>query len=193
MRDAERLGPRPVRDRPRDVRRRPLHDPAQAQRLTGIGRQLGLHADDPGARADRLDGGRDARREPTAADRHQDQGEVGQVLGDLQPARPLARDDPVVVVGRDHGQAALGGQPLRHGLALGAGVADRHDLGAVGEHAVALDRWGVLGHDDDRRDAEEPGSPGHPLGVVSRRVRDHAAGALSGVRARQPRCRRPGS
>ena len=97
----------------------------RGERLAGVGRQLRLDADDPRRRAERLHGGRDARRQPAAADRDEDGGEVREVLGDLEAARPLAGDDPVVVVGRDHREAALRGQALGDGLALGAGVARR--------------------------------------------------------------------
>ena len=50
----------------------------------GIGRQLGLDADDAGGRSKGPDRGRDSARQPAAADRDQDAGQLGQVLDDLE-------------------------------------------------------------------------------------------------------------
>jgi hypothetical protein len=52
---------------------------------------------------------------------------------------------------------------------------DDDDLGAVRGDPLALDRRCVRRHDDDRRSAEQPGRPGHALGVVAGRVGDDAA------------------
>ena len=94
---ADGLGPGAVGDRPCDERRIPAHDLATRQRIARIGGQLGLHADDAGARPERLDRGRDPACEPAATDRDEDRGHVRQVLDDLEADRALAGDDPVVV------------------------------------------------------------------------------------------------
>ena len=89
-----------------------------------------------------LDRRGDAAGQPAAADRHEDGGDVGQVLGDLEPDGALAGDDPVVVVRRDDGEPALGGDALGDLLALLGRRADDDDLGAVGGDPVALDAAG---------------------------------------------------
>ena len=61
---------------------------------------------------------------------------------------------------------------------------DDDDLGAVGLDPRPLERRRVRRHDDDRRRAEQPGGAGDALGVVARRVRDDAAGALRGAQRR---------
>ena len=55
--------------------------------------------------------------------------------------------------------------------------------GAVGLDPGPLQGRRIGRHDDDRRRAEEPRGAGDALGVVARRVRDHAAGPLLGRRA----------
>ena len=133
--DAERLRPRAVGDRPRHGVGRPADDLAALQRVAGVGRELGLDADDPGVGSQGPDGRRDAAGKPAATDGHEDRGDVGQVVDDLEADRALAGDDPVVVVRRDDREAAFGGEPLGDALALVARRADRDDLGAVGGDA----------------------------------------------------------
>ena len=86
------------------------------------------------------DGGRDPAASPPPPIGTRTAARSGSVLGDLEPDRALAGDDPVVVVRRDDRQAALRGDLLRDGLALVAGRADDDDLGAVGRDPLALDR-----------------------------------------------------
>ena len=83
----ERLGPRPVGDRPRHELGRPADDLAALERVARVGGQLGFDADDPDARPERLDRGRDPAGQPAATDRHEDDGEVRQVL-ERSRARP---------------------------------------------------------------------------------------------------------
>ena len=142
---AERLGPRAVGDRPRNVGGRPTDDRSGCQRCARIGRELGLDADDPNVRAQPLDRGRDTACQPAAADRHQDEPVVGQVLDDLEPDRALAGDDPVVVERRDDRQTALRGDGLGLCLALVGRGTDDDDLGAIGGDPLALDRRRVVG------------------------------------------------
>ena len=77
---------------------------------------------------------------PPPADRHDDRGHVRQVLGDLEPDRTLAGDDPVVVVRRDDREPAFGGDLLGPHAALIGGGPDGDDLRAVRGDALALDR-----------------------------------------------------
>ena len=115
-------------------------DLAALERFAGVGGQLRLDADHAHARPEGLDRGRDPARQPAATDRHEDDREVRQVLHDLEPDRPLAGDDPVVVERRDDRQAASRGDLLGDLLALVAGRPDDDDLGAVGGDPFALDR-----------------------------------------------------
>ena len=123
--DAERLGPRPVGDRPRDELGRPRHDLAALQRIAGVGGQLRLDADHACLRPERLDRDGDAARQPAAADRHEDRREVRQVLDHLEPDRALPGDDPVVVERRDDDEPAAGRDLERDLLALVAGRSRR--------------------------------------------------------------------
>src|SRR5487761_677463 len=74
--DAERVGLRA-----RGLRGRPGHPGASAQRVAGVGGQLRLYPDDPGAWQQDLDRDRDARDEAAAADRDED---GGRRLGPLE-------------------------------------------------------------------------------------------------------------
>ena len=65
-------------------------------------------------------------------------------------------------------------------LMLAANLRIYDDLGAIGACAFHLDRRGVVGHHDDRPDAEHARRPGHALGVVAARVRDDPRRALGG-------------
>ena len=174
----ERLRPRPVGDRPGHQLGRPAHDLAARQRVARVGGELGLDADDPGRRAERLDRHRDPARQPAATDRDEDDRDVRQVLDELEADRPLAGDDPIVVEGRDDLEPALGGELLGHPLALVAGRADDDDLGAIGRHPFALDRRRVGRHHDDRRRTEQARRSSDALGMVARRVGDDAAPEL---------------
>ena len=94
--------------------------------------------------------------------------EIRQVLRDLEPDRSLAGDDPVVIVRRDDRQPTLRGDLLGDLLAFVAGSADHDDLGAVGGHAVALDRRRIGWHHDDGRGAQQPRGTSDALRVVAR-------------------------
>ena len=174
---AEGLRPRPVGDGPAHELGRPRDDPTCRQRLGCVGGELGLDPDDADARPEAANGCGDAARQPTATDRHEHARQVRQVLGDLQAARPLAGDDPIVVVRGDDGEPALGGDPLRGHPPLLARRPDHHDLGTVRLDARPLHGRRIAGHDDDGRRAEQPRGARHALCVVPGRVRDDAARA----------------
>jgi cytochrome c oxidase assembly factor CtaG len=175
---AEGLGPRAVGDGAGHVRSRPAHDLPARKRVAGIGREFRLDADDAGGRTECLERRGDPGGEPPSADGDQDGPDIGQVLGDLEADGPLSGDDPVVVVGRDDGQAALGRDRLSARLALLGCRAHHHDLGAVGGDPVALDGRRIAGHDDHGRRPEQSGGAGDALGVVPGRVGDDAAPPL---------------
>ena len=192
---AECLGPRPVGDRPRHLVGRPRHDLAALQGVAGVRGELRLHADHPCLGMQLADRHRYAARQPAATDRHEHRGQVGEILGDLEPDRTLARDDAVVVERRDDSEPAARGDLERDLVALLAGRPDDHDLRAVLLDPRALDGRGVGRHHDDRRSANEPGRSRHALAVIPRRVRDESAGELlarqsgdRGIRTAQLEC-----
>ena len=174
----ERLRPRPVGGRPGHQLGRPAHDLVASQRIARVGRELGLDADDACLGPERPDRRRDPARQPAATDRDEDDRDIRQVLDELEPDRPLAGDDPIVVERRDDLEPALGCELLGHLLALVAGRADDHDLGAVGRHPLALDRRRVGGHHDHGRRPQQASRSSDALGMVARRVGDDAAPAL---------------
>ena len=91
----------------------PRHEPAGPERLAGVGRELGLHAEYPRGRSQRLDGRRNAAGEAATAHRHQHREVRGRwghrldLLDDLQAGSALPGDDPAVVVGGDQHEAAF--------------------------------------------------------------------------------------
>ena len=105
----------------------------------------GLHADDLHVGVEQLCQGGHARRQPAAADGHQDDVHVGQGLEDLIGDGALAAGDIQVVEGRDIGHALLLGE--LHGVVGGvveAGAVE-DDAGAVLLGAVDLDEGVVVG------------------------------------------------
>lgn len=85
---------------------RPLHPAAPPQALCRVGGEHRLDADHPGTRVDGLDGGRDTRRQPTVAHRHQHHVGRGQVPHNLQTHRALPGDH-VGCVGADQARRQL--------------------------------------------------------------------------------------
>ena len=165
---AERVRPQAIGHRASGLLRGPGHQRARLERLLGIGRQLRLDADDPRRRRQGLDCGRHAGRQPAAGDGHDDARDVRKVLDDLEPAGPLPGDDRRVVVGLDHDQPALVGEPQRQDVPLLGVHARELDLGAVALDALDLDPRRVARHADHRMRAEQPRGAGHRLGVVAR-------------------------
>ena len=148
------------------------------ERLLRVRGELRLDPDDPGVGHERLDGDRDAARQPAAADRDEDRGDVRQVLDDLEADRALPGDDPVVVVRRDDREprsAAIASARSRRSSDAGPTVTISAPSAATRSRLMA---GASLGHHDDGRRPEQAGRPGDALGVVARRVRDDAARAL---------------
>ncbi len=111
---------------------------------------------------------------PPAADRHQDDVEIGDVAQQLETARSLARDDPFVIVGRHDGQPFIGEV-----------LARQDDARAEGLRAPHSRERRVLRHDDRRRNAQARGLVCNGLSVVAGGHRDHAALALVLVELQQ--------
>ena len=177
---AERLGPRSVRDGPGHELGWPTNDLARRHGVARVGGQLGFDTDDAGGRPERPDGRRDTARESAAAHRHEDDREVRKVLDQFEPDGALARDDPIVVVGRDDRQPPLGGDRLGDLLSLVARGPDDDDLRTIRGHALALDRRRVRRHDDDSRRAEQASGTRHALGMIARGIGDDAVRQLVG-------------
>ena len=135
-------------------------------------RALRLDPVDPRRRPDLPDRGRDARDQPAATDRHDDDVDVRQVLEDLEPGRAVAGDQLRVVERVHERQAALGREPLLLGEHLADVAAVDDDLGAVVTAGVELRADRGLGHDHRRRHADRPGRPRARLGRVARGDRD---------------------
>ena len=151
-------------------------------------RALRLDADDPRAGPQRLHRERDAGNEPAAADRHDDQVDLGHVLDDLQAEARVAGDDVVVVervqeveAGRlellDHREE------LRH-------LGREADLAAVAARGFDLRPWRALGHDDRDVNALRPSGVRDRLGRVPRAHRHHPGALRLGRQARH-RVHRP--
>ena len=128
----------------------------------------GLHADQRqlGPKSPQPD--RDARREPTTADRDHDRPRAGrQLLGELEPERPLAGHDARVVEGVHEGRAALHDVRARGSDSVVEALAAEHDRRAVPPRRVDLGHRGSLGNEDGGGDACLARRPGNSLAVVA--------------------------
>ena len=139
-----------------------------------------LDADDPDRRLDVLDRHRDAGDQPAAADRHDDDVDLGPVADDLEAERALAGDELQVVERMHVGEAAIADQLLRLLVGLVPDRAVQHDLRAVAARRRDLRRRGVLGHHDDGLDAVD----------AARRARRPARGCRPTSRRRRGAVRR---
>jgi hypothetical protein len=150
---------------------------------------LGLHADDADSRTQLCKRERDARGEPSTAHGEDNRLHLGQLLVELEPDRPLAGDDPLVVEGMNGGGASL--HPLeRRRLRLVEALACEHDLGAVASRRVHLRHRRLGRHEDRGVDSGLTRRPRDGLPVVAGARRDDACRALG---CRQARDRRHGA
>ena len=149
------------------------------------GHLLGLDADDPRARDDRLQREPDAADQPAAAHRHQHGVEVGHLLGQLEADRALAGDDTRVVEGMDEDQPALGLDLHGAGIGLVVVLSVQDDLGAVPPRPRDLAQRCPGRHGDDRGDAEAGRVKGHGEAMVARARRHDAAASLVGTELEQ--------
>ena len=140
----------------------------------GVGRGAGgLDPDDAdvGSVGER---GRDAGQQPAAAGRHDHGADVGDLVEDLQPDRPLAGDDVRVIEGVDqNGAGLLGQRGRRQERLLDAGPDQPH------RRAVALGGRDLRQRRPDRhhhrgRGAQQRGRQGDALRVVARAGGHHA-------------------
>ena len=126
-----------------------LNDLAGAQAGLGIGCEFGFDADHLGFRPGEFDRGSDAADQSSAANWSKDGFDFRQVFEDLEADGALTGDDLFVVVGRHDYVAVLGGEFFGFELAFGAAGTYEYDLGTQCRRCLALDRGGIVGHDDD--------------------------------------------
>ncbi len=168
--DRDALGQR------RSLGRQPGIDPLQHAVHRRIERRL--DADDLDLRRQRLGGDGDAGNQPAAADRHDQQVEIGASGQHFERDRSLPGDDRGVVIGVHQDEAALARQLVGGAAGVDQAVAAQHDLGAERLGAVDLGERRPRRHHDRRRDAEAARVVGDALRVVAGRHRDDAGAAF---------------
>ena len=150
--------------------------PAGPERVVHARRVLGLDADDPDLRVERLHVRRDAGNEPASADRHEYRVERPGVLAqDLHADGALPGDDVGVVERVDERQPPLARYLDRLLVGVVEIVAVQHHLAAEVEHRLDLDVRRGLRHHDHGRNAAAARRQRHALGMVAGRGADHAA------------------
>ena len=139
----------------------------------------GLDADDADLGPQCVERDRDPCREPAAADGdHHGRRPVGELLGELEPERPLAGDDARVLEGvHERGSGLLRAGECERGRLVEA-LARQLDLGPVAPSGVDLRHGRGLGDEDRRGDAGLARRPRNRLPVVPGARRDDAGGAL---------------
>ena len=161
-------------------RLRPEHRRQVADGVMHGGIERGLDADHLDVRLERLGRRRDARHDAAAADRHDDDVEVGRIGHEFEADGALSGDDPGVVIGMDEGEVLAPGEIARE---YGGGVdACRPRSRPARRSAGALDlvERRPLRHDDDGGNAEPLGEAGDALRVIARRHRDDAGLGFGG-------------
>ncbi len=147
-----------------------------AQRIVHARGVFRLDADDAHQRIERLDVGRDAGDQPTAADRDEDRiGRRRHLAQDFHADRALPGDDVGVVERMDERQLALRCDDQRVLVGVVEVVAVQHYVAAEVEHGLDLDVRRGLRHHDHRGDAPALRGQRDALRVVARRRADHAA------------------
>ena len=138
----------------------------------------GLHAVDADPGVEALERERHAGDQAAAADRHDHDIDVAELLEDLQTDRPLPRDDVLIIEGMDEGIALLLLELAR--LLVGIVIDARHeaDLRAVALGGLDLRDRGAVRQADQRLDAVLGRGERHALGMVTGRARDNALGLL---------------
>ncbi|CAJ6434725.1 Uncharacterised protein [Burkholderia pseudomallei] len=153
--------------------------PARRERLLHRARIVGLHADHLDLRAHRLHVRGHARREPAAADRHEDRVNRPLMLAqDLHRDRALARDHVRIVERMDEREAALGLHLHRVRVRVAVRFARLDHLdgrSAVRAHRVDLHLRRRHRHDDHRLHVHPRGRERDALRMVARRRGDHPA------------------
>ena len=143
---------------------------------------LGLDADEPDAGAHGAERDRDSGRQAAAADRDHERAHVGQLLGQLEPDRPLPGDHALVLegVGRALRLPVCGGVVERGGERLLEVVSPWElRVGAVVPGRLDLRHRRVVRHEEIRGDrARLACGPGDRLAVVSGTGGDYAGSVL---------------
>ena len=146
---------------------------------------MGLHADHLDLGPHRLDVGRDAGDQATAADRDEHRIDRPLVLAqDLHGDRALAGDHVGVVERMDEGQAVLRLEFERVQVGVGITFAMQHDIAAERTHRIDLELGRCHRHHDHGLAAEALGAERDTLRVVAGRRADHAALQLLGRQMR---------
>ena len=152
------------------------HHMAGCERALERGAAFGDGTDHAHFGLEGLDGERHARAQATAAQRHDDVGDVRHVFEDFHGDGALAAQHFVIIERRhvDHALlfAQLGG--VRGGLV--EHITPKHHVGAVGLGGVHLEWRGHGGHADGGFRAALAGGVGHALRVVAGGGGDDAAG-----------------
>ena len=131
-------------------------------------RACGLYADHTRARTACLDRERDARAEPSAADRHDHRLDVVELVDELEADRALARDHDLVLERVHERRTALLDVLPRGVQRILEDRADEAHLRPVVPGRVDLRHRGVLRDEDRRRCAELAGGPRDRLAVIPR-------------------------
>ena len=122
-----------------------------------------------------LDRERDAADQTAAADGHDDRVDVGQLVEDLEPDRPLSRDDVVIVERMDERVAVLVFEFKRLVVGVVVDALDEADLGAEAFCRLDLGDGRDVGQTDQRLDAVVSRRERDALRVVARRAGDDSA------------------
>ena len=135
-----------------------------------------FHADDFDFGAHVFDKGRNARRQPAAADGDENGiNRLRMLADDFHADGALSGDNVRVVEGRDVGQAAFGHQPDGVVVGIVVGCAFQYDFATAFFNGVYFDLRGGFGHDDGGAAAQRLCRKGHALRVVARAGGNHAA------------------
>ena len=150
----------------------------------------GLDGDHPRSRTSALDGRRDARDQPAAADRTRTVPRLSTWSSSSRPTVPWPAITCASSNGGTRAHAVLGRElmSMRHDLVRRA----QDDGGSLGTRAGNLRSGGRLRHHHCHRDAGEPSCMGEPASVIARGVGDDAPTA-PGRRARGARSWPPGA
>ena len=134
-----------------------------------------LHADERQLRPQRAEPDRDPAGEAAAADRDHDRPRPGgELLGELEPERPLAGDDARVVERVDEGRAGRLDVSAGRGDGVVEALPAEHDRRAVAAGRLDLRHRRALWDEDRGGDAGLARRPRDGLSVVARARRDDA-------------------
>mmetsp|Transcript_17452 Transcript_17452/g.54518 ORF Transcript_17452/g.54518 Transcript_17452/m.54518 type:complete len:290 (-) Transcript_17452:122-991(-) len=158
--------------------RRCRHGLARRQRGRERGARGGLDADDRRLGSERLDRERDAREQPGAAARDEDEVKVVQLVDELEAQRPRAGDDRLVVVAVHVRQPAELGRVLRERLRLADVRPVHYDVRLERPTLLALRQRRHRRHQHRHRDPQLLPVPRQRQRVVTRRRRHHACRLL---------------